>query len=243
MSVPLFTAFLLLPVFHTMAVLRYRLHDVEVIVNAAVLVAAGTAFAAVGYVALVVVIGGAVDSRTGGWALSLAGTVLVALAFQPLRRWVVHLANRLAYGPRARPYVALSDFSGALVEAPRPETLLAAVADAAGRAVSAQGATATLDVPGLGVLSASWGEDATLGVPYDVPVRSGGQVLGRITVRLPEGRSSGRPTPASSRPSPTRPRWRSATPRWRPSWRTGSPIWIARPANSSGPGSGWSTPT
>jgi hypothetical protein len=188
-SVPLFAAFLILPVLHAMAVLRYRLHDVEVIVSAAVLVAVGTAFAAVGYVALVLAVRSAVDSRTGGWALSLAGSVVVALAFQPLRRWVVHLADRLAHGPRARPYVALSDFSSALVESPRPETLLPAVADAAGRAVSAQRVTAILDVPGVGLLSAGWGDDTATGAPYDVPVRSNGQALGSITVQLHEGRA------------------------------------------------------
>ena len=189
-GVPLFASFLLLPVLHTAAVLRYRLHDVEVIVSAAVLVAVGTAFAAVGYIVLVVVVGGEVDNRTGGWALSLVGATVVALAFQPLRRWVVHLADRLAHGPRARPYVALSDFSGALVESPTPETLLPAVADAAGRAVSAQSAVATMEVPGLGELAARWGSsDETSGAPYDVPIRSGGQLLGGVMVRLPEGRT------------------------------------------------------
>ncbi len=189
-AVPLFAAFFLLPVLHTVAVLRYRLHDVDVIINAAVLVAAGTAFAAIGYVAVVVLIGDEVDSRAGGWWLSLAGTAAVAVAFQPLRRWVVHFANRLAYGPRARPYIALSDFSSRIVQSPLPHTLLPAVADAAGRAVSAQGAIVTLDVPGAGVVSATWGQTGPgSGSPYDVPVRSGGQLLGGITVLVPEGRS------------------------------------------------------
>ncbi len=189
-AVPLFAAFFLLPVLHTVAVLRYRLHDVDVFINAAVLVTVATAFAAGGYVAVVVLVGDQVDSRAGGWWLSLAGTAAVAVAFQPLRRWVVHLANRLAYGPRARPYVALSDFSSRLVAAPLPRTLLPAVADAAGRAVSAQGAVVTLDVPGAGVLSATWGQTGPgSGSPYDVPVRSGGQVLGGITVLVPEGRT------------------------------------------------------
>ena len=103
------------------------------------------------------VVGGQVDSRTGGFAISLLGTAVVALAFQPLRRWVVHLANRLAYGPRARPYVALSDFSSRLAETPTAEALLPAVADAAGRAVSARGATGSGRRP-AGVVSASWGD-------------------------------------------------------------------------------------
>ena len=45
----------------------------------------------------------------------------MALAFQPLRRSVVRLANRLAYGARAQPYEALADFSRRLAETPTPD--------------------------------------------------------------------------------------------------------------------------
>ena len=49
-----------------------------------------------------------------------SATALVALAFQPLRRSVVRLANRLAYGVRAQPYEALADFSSRLAGHPVP---------------------------------------------------------------------------------------------------------------------------
>ena len=189
-SLPLYVAYFVMPLSLGVAVLRYRLYDVGIFINRAVVLAIGTAFAAVGYIAVVVVVGGQVDSRSGGFAISLLGTAVVALAFQPLRRWVVHLANRLAYGPRARPYVALSEFSSRLAETPTAEALLPAVADAAGRAVSARGACVVMDLPGAGAVSAEWGDlerDTTL--PYDVPIRSAGASLGHITVLLPKGRS------------------------------------------------------
>ena len=189
-SLPLYVAYMVLPLALGVAVLRYRLYDVGLFINRAAVLAIGTAFAAVGYVVLVVVVGGQVDSRTGGFAVSLLGTAVVALAFQPLRRWVVHLANRLAYGHRARPYVALSDFSSRLVVMPTADALLPAVADAAGRAVSARGASVVLDVPGADAVSADWG-DAERGttLPYDVPIRTSGAVLGHITVLVPKGRA------------------------------------------------------
>ncbi len=189
-SLPLYVAYVILPLALGVAVLRYRLYDVGIFINRAAVLAIGTAFAAVGYVVLVVVVGGQVDSRTGGFAVSLLGTAVVALAFQPLRRWVVHLANRLAYGHRARPYVALSDFSSRLVVMPTADALLPAVADAAGRAVSARGSSVVLDVPGADAVSADWG-DAERGttLPYDVPIRSSGAVLGHITVLVPKGRA------------------------------------------------------
>ncbi len=187
---PVYVAYVLLPLSFGVAVLRYRLYDVSIFVNRAIVVALGTAFAAAGYTFLVVAVASQVDDRTGGLAVSLLGTAVVALAFQPLRRAVIRLANRMAYGPRARPYVALADFSNRLAATPTAEALLPAVADAAGRAVSAQGATVTLDVAGIGAVSADWGQAGRdTANPYDVPIRSGGATLGHITVLVPKGRT------------------------------------------------------
>ena len=61
------------PVLFSIAVLRYRLYDIEVIVNRTVVVAVGTGFAAVGYTALVVTVGKEMDRQTSGFWLSLLG--------------------------------------------------------------------------------------------------------------------------------------------------------------------------
>ncbi len=144
-ALPLFTAYLAFPVCTAVAVLRHRLFDIDLIVNRALVVTLATAVVAVGYVAAVVVLGAAIG--TGGFWPSLLATALVAMAFQPLRRWVVRVADRLAYGPAAAPYEALADFSRRLGESPDPTTLLSAVADAAGTAVGARAATARIPVP------------------------------------------------------------------------------------------------
>jgi hypothetical protein len=130
-----------------------------------------------------------VDRQTSGFWLSLLAFALVALAFQPLRRWVVRFANRLAYGSRAQPYEALSDFSDRLAETPAPDALLPAVADAAGRAVSARRARASLEVPGVATTSAEWGVDDAEGTDeHVVEVRTAGTRLGTIEVWIPKGR-------------------------------------------------------
>jgi hypothetical protein len=188
-SVPLFLSYLLLPILLAVAVLRYRLYDIDVIINRTVVLAVGTAFAAIGYTTLVVTVGSLVGAQTSGFWLSLLATVLVALAFQPLRRQVVHFANRLAYGTRAQPYEALSDFSSRLAETPSQETLLPAVADAAGRAVSARRTVASLEVPGSPRMSADWGRGDIEGTDrHEVEVRTGGTRLGAIAVWIPKGR-------------------------------------------------------
>jgi hypothetical protein len=187
-GLPLFIAYFLLPLAFATAVLRYRLYDIDVIINRTVVLVTGAAFAGLGYVLLVVTVGRLVEGRTSGFWLSLIATAVVALAFQPLRRSVVRLANRVAYGSRAQPYEALAEFSKRLAEAPSPGSLLPAVAEAAGRAVAATGATATLEVPGGESVTGSWG---TVSVPPDevVAVHDEGRRLGGIGVALPRGRS------------------------------------------------------
>lgn len=188
-SMPLLISYVLMPVCLAVAVLRYRLYDIDLIINWTVVLAIGTAFAGVGYITLVVTVGRLVDSRTSGFWLSLLATAVVALAFQPLRRAVIRLANRLAYGVRAQPYEALSEFSGRLAETPSPETLLPAVAEAAGRAVAARHATASLGDPGTDPVSATWGQElADSWTSYAVPVRHQGHVLGEIVVRVDRNR-------------------------------------------------------
>lgn len=186
---PLFTSYVLFPVLLAVAVLRYRLYDVDVIVNRTLVLVLGTSFAALGYITLVVMVGNVVDSRTGDYWLSLFATALVAVAFQPLRRTVVAVANRLAFGPRAKPYEAMAAFSRRLSMTPSAETVLASVADAAGRAVSAHGATASLDASDLPRSSAFWGSDRA-GTVHDhgVLVEENGIRLGAIDVSIPHGR-------------------------------------------------------
>lgn len=188
-SLPLFTAYLLMPVLFAISVLRYRLYDVEVIINRALMVAAGTAFAVVGYTALVVGAGEVAGRVNGQLWFSLTATMVVALAFQPARRTVLRLTQRLAFGPRAQPYEALSDFSARLAQLPSPESLLATVSEAAAHAVGARRVTAGLQPPLPGAVSAEWGATpSSSGEPeHVVQVHARGVVIGSLAVTMPKG--------------------------------------------------------
>lgn len=144
-SIPLFATYLVLLMTVALAVLRYGMYDLDVIVSRAVLVTAATLFAAAGYVIVVVAVGGALGTREQGFWRSLIATVVVALAFQPLRRRIVRLADRLAYGDRAAPYEALAQFSREVGIRPDPHTLLPAVAEASARASRADVVVARLE--------------------------------------------------------------------------------------------------
>ena len=145
--------------------------------------------------AVVVLVGLAVGGSTEGFWPSLLATVVVALAFQPLRRRVVRVADRLAFGAAAAPYEALADFSRRLGDSPDPAALLPAVADAAGRAVNARSVVVTLHVEAGADNVAAWPPDTEpVGgeARVEVPVVDRGERLGSIEVS-----DAARPRPAS----------------------------------------------
>jgi len=192
-AIPLQVAFVLLPIFLAIAVLKYRLYDVDLIINRAVVVGVCALFVTLGYTLLVVGVGNMLSGSSGFWTSVLA-TAAVALAFQPLRRWVVRFADRLAYGARAVPYDALSAFSRRLGDSPDPATLLPAVAEAAGRAASAVRCVVTLDVETGETGSASWTRSASAaraatGTAVTVVVQDAVGPLGTIVVTPAPGRA------------------------------------------------------
>ena len=99
------------PAAMAIAILRYRLFDIDVIISRTVVYGLlSAAFTGV-YAGIVLGIGTFVGHQ-GGPVLTIAAAVTIALLFQPLRRRAQLFANRLVYGKRATPYQALSDFAG-----------------------------------------------------------------------------------------------------------------------------------
>ena len=105
-----FFSFLLIPIAIVIAVLRYRLYEIDVVISKAIVYGALAVFVTVVYVGIVVGIGQAVGSDRNV-PLQIAATVIVAVAFQPIRERVQRFANRLVYGRRATPYEVLARFS------------------------------------------------------------------------------------------------------------------------------------
>ena len=100
-----------IPAAMTIAILKHRLYDIDVIISRAVVYGLlSAAFTGV-YAGIVLGIGTFVGHQ-GGPLLTIAAAVTIALLFQPLRRRAQLFANRFVYGRRATPYQALSDFAG-----------------------------------------------------------------------------------------------------------------------------------
>src|SRR5205807_2648559 len=95
-----------------LAILRYRLYDIDIVISRTLVYGALGAFITAVYVGIVVGVGTLVGS--GGkpnLGLSIVATAIVAVAFQPVRERLQKVANRLVYGKRATPYEVLSQFS------------------------------------------------------------------------------------------------------------------------------------
>ncbi len=94
------------------AILKYRLYDIDFVINKTVVYGALAGFISAVYVGIVVGIGTFVgQGDRPNLALSILATAVVAVAFQPVRERVQRIANRLVYGVRATPYEVLSHFA------------------------------------------------------------------------------------------------------------------------------------
>jgi hypothetical protein len=91
----------LLPVAATVAILRYRLYDIDRIISRTLAYGALTAILAVVYGVGFFVLQGVLAPFTNGRPIAVAASTLVAFAlFQPLRRWIQGLVDRRFYRTR-----------------------------------------------------------------------------------------------------------------------------------------------
>jgi signal transduction histidine kinase len=144
-----------IPVACGIAVLKYRLYDLDVVVRRTV-VAGLVAAAFTAIYALVVVAAGAVTGRSGSSGLTFAAAALAAVAFQPLRAKAGLLADRLVYGRRATPYEVLSDFAGRIAGTFSSEDVLPQMARMIAEATGAERAEVWLQRSGREHLEAAW---------------------------------------------------------------------------------------
>jgi signal transduction histidine kinase len=117
----------LMPVAIGIAVLRYRLYEVDILLNRAALYGLLTAGVAAVYLAVVAVARSlfGVDGR--GLTVQVVATAVAAAALFPLRDRVQRQVNRLFYGDRGVPYDALARLGRRVEEAAGTESALNSV--------------------------------------------------------------------------------------------------------------------
>ena len=105
------------------ALLRYRLYDLDRLINRTLVYGALTTLVFAAYYAAVVLIGQLV-SHGESLVVSLAATAVVVVAVHPLRVWLQRRVDRLMYGDRADPYAGLSRLADRLEASVTPQMAL-----------------------------------------------------------------------------------------------------------------------
>ena len=144
-----------IPVACAVAVLKYRLYDLDVVVKRTV-VAGIVAVTFTAIYALVVVAVGAATGRSGDSALTFAAAAIAAVVLQPARARARLIADRLVYGKRATPYEVLSDFAGQIAGTYSTEEVLPSMARLVAEATGAERAEVWLSGHGGQRLEAAW---------------------------------------------------------------------------------------
>jgi signal transduction histidine kinase len=197
-------SFALIPIAIGVSILRYRLFEIDVVINRALLFGALAVFIAVVYVAIVAGVGAVVGGQASP-LLSAAAAAIVALAFQPVRRRAQRFADRLVYGKRATPYEVLSEFSERLGNTYANEELLPRMARALGEGTGAARADVWVRVGDELRPEAAWPDDAEPTSPRPTsleeedgtvtassmfePVRHHGELLGALSIEKRPGES------------------------------------------------------
>jgi len=196
-------AFSAIPVSLGIAIFRYRLYDIDLVIAKTVVLGALAAFITAVYVAVVVGLGNLIGTRgEPNVALSILATALVAVAFQPVRERVQRLANRVVYGRRATPYEVLSAFAARMGGTFASEELLPRMARALAEGTGASSAEVWLNVGEKLHRAVAWPEEAepteTIpvvgselpafeGATRAVPVAHQGELLGALALVKPPG--------------------------------------------------------
>jgi signal transduction histidine kinase len=116
------------PISFCIAILRYRLWDIDLIINRTLVY--GTLTVSIITLYILVVVGlGALFQVQGNLAISLLATGLVAVLFQPLRGRLQHTVNRLMYGERDDPYRVLTRLGSRLEATLAAEAVLPTIVE------------------------------------------------------------------------------------------------------------------
>jgi signal transduction histidine kinase len=193
----------LIPAAVGIAILKYRLYEIDVVINKTVVYASLAAFITAVYVAIVVGIGSLVgQGDRPNVALSILATAIVAVAAQPVRARMQRVANRLVYGERASPYEVLTQLAERVGGEYATEDVLPRTARVIAEGTAAVRADVWLRFGEELRLVARWpsgDEDAVVPVPLNgdrgnvaigdadrsVPIFHQGELLGAIAVTKP----------------------------------------------------------
>ncbi|HYN99742.1 MAG TPA: GAF domain-containing sensor histidine kinase, partial [Actinomycetota bacterium] len=167
-----------LPVACGIAILKYRLYDIALVINRTLVYGTLTAGVAGFYVAVVTVFDAML--RRSGIGVSLVATALVAVFFQPARERLQGAVDRLMYGERRDPYRVLSRLGKRLETVPAVDQMLPSLTETVAQAMRLPYAGIHLNQEQGSTVLAAYGSDR--GDNLQLPLVHRGEVLGSLVV-------------------------------------------------------------
>ncbi len=169
--------FLAIPAAMGVAILKYRLYDIDLVINRTLVYGALSA-CVIGIYVLIVGYLGVLFQARGSLAVSLVATGVVAVLFQPLRDRLQRYVNRLMYGERDEPYRVISRLGERLESALAPDAVLPAIVGTIREALKLPYAAIALPRDGSVEIAASSGEPVD--DPLCVPLTYQGATVGEL---------------------------------------------------------------
>jgi hypothetical protein len=173
----IYLAMFLIPLSIGIAILRYQLFDIDLIINRTLVYGALTASVVLLYVLVVAGLGELLQVR-GNLIISLIATGLAAAMFQPLRERLQRNVNRLMYGERHDPYTVLSSLGQRLEASLAPDAVLPAAVRTVARTLKLPYVAVEAGKDGALETVAATGEPARN--PLRLPLVYGGETVGSL---------------------------------------------------------------
>jgi signal transduction histidine kinase len=175
-----------IPAATAFAILRYRLYDIDVIINRTLVYGVLTIVVVGFYVGVVGILGVLLQQRAS-LVISLFAAGVIAVAFAPLRMRVQATVNRLMFGARRDPYEVLADL-GRQLEATSADTpLLEAVAGTVARALRLPYVAIRVSSEGADAIHAEHGTQ--VGESIVIPLVYQGEPTGELVLSLGANRA------------------------------------------------------
>ena len=167
----------LVPIALGVAVLRYRLYDLNFFVNRAIVYALLSGAVVAIYLVVVTTVEWIAGSGRS-LPIQAVATLIAAAAFQPLRSRAQGLVDEVFYGQAARPYEALTRLGERLELAPVPETVLTTIVRTVADVLQLPGAAIEFRDGAGWRRAASWGTPGSR--PAAFPMVYQGEVIGQL---------------------------------------------------------------
>jgi signal transduction histidine kinase len=178
------------------AVMKYRLYEIDIVISKALQYGTLAVVITGVYAALVAGVGTLARDRHSA-LLSAFAAIVVAVAVQPVRQRAARLANRVVYGRRASPYQVLSEFARR-IGGGYAHDVLPQIASTVAAATGAERVVVWLRVGGELRAEATSDGSTAAHLPIDgqemphfpeldfsAPVIYQGDLLGAISIRMP----------------------------------------------------------